>query len=46
MTFPLPITVVAHQFFRAAAASGHGAEDDSAVIKVFERLSSISLPQT
>jgi 3-hydroxyisobutyrate dehydrogenase len=34
-TFPLPLTATAHQMFMAAAAAGHGAEDDSAVIKIF-----------
>ena len=34
-TFPLPLTATAHQMFVAAAAAGHGAEDDSAVIKIF-----------
>ena len=33
--FPLPLTAAAHQMFVAAAAAGHGAEDDSAVIKIF-----------
>jgi 3-hydroxyisobutyrate dehydrogenase len=33
--FPLPLTAAAHQLFMMAAAQGHGAEDDSAVIKVF-----------
>ena len=35
LTFPLPITAAAHQLFLAAAAAGHGGEDDSAVIKTF-----------
>jgi 3-hydroxyisobutyrate dehydrogenase len=33
--FPLPLTAAAHQLFIMAAASGHGGEDDSAVIKVY-----------
>lgn len=45
MVFPLPITAAAHQMFLAAAASGHGGEDDSAVIKVFQALSGIKLPE-
>lgn len=33
--FPLPLSAAAHQMFMQAAASGHGGEDDSAVIKIF-----------
>ncbi|MDR0578671.1 MAG: NAD-binding protein, partial [Candidatus Accumulibacter sp.] len=33
--FPLPLAAAAHQMFLSASAAGHGAEDDSAVIKVF-----------
>lgn len=35
---PLPLAAVAHQLFLMAAASGYGRLDDSAVIKVFEKL--------
>jgi 3-hydroxyisobutyrate dehydrogenase len=35
LSFPLPLTAAAHQLFLAAAAAGHGREDDSAVIKVY-----------
>ena len=45
MTFPLPITASAHQLYLAAAAQGHGYEDDSAVIKVFAALTGIELPK-
>ena len=45
MTFPLPITASAHQLYLAAAAQGHGHEDDSAVIKVFAALTGIELPK-
>jgi 3-hydroxyisobutyrate dehydrogenase len=34
-TLPLPLTAAAHQMFLSAAAAGHGAEDDAAVIKIF-----------
>lgn len=44
MKFPLPITATAHQMFLAASAAGYGAEDDIAVIKIFERLAGIQLP--
>jgi len=40
--FPLPLTAAAHQMFLLAAAAGHGAEDDSAVVKIFP---GITLPQ-
>jgi putative dehydrogenase len=33
--FPLPLSATAHQMFMQASAAGFGAEDDSAVIKVF-----------
>jgi putative dehydrogenase len=33
--FPLPLTAAAHQMFLMAAAAGHGAQDDSAVVKIF-----------
>ncbi|MBK8018065.1 MAG: NAD-binding protein [Betaproteobacteria bacterium] len=44
MTFPLPITASAHQLYLAAAAHGHGYEDDSAVVKVFATLAGLELP--
>ncbi|MER8161107.1 L-threonate dehydrogenase [Streptomyces sp. NPDC094472] len=40
--FPLPLAATAHQMFLQASASGLGAEDDSAVIKIFP---GIDLPQ-
>jgi L-threonate 2-dehydrogenase len=36
--FPLPLAATAHQMFLTASASGHGREDDSAVIKIFPAL--------
>lgn len=45
MTFPLPLTAAAHQQFLAAAGAGLGYEDDIAVIKVYEKLSGIKLPE-
>jgi 3-hydroxyisobutyrate dehydrogenase-like beta-hydroxyacid dehydrogenase len=33
--FPLPLIAAAHQMFLVAAATGHGYEDDAAVIKIF-----------
>lgn len=44
LTFPLPLTATAHQQFLAASAGGLGRQDDSAVIKVFQRLTGIDLP--
>jgi 3-hydroxyisobutyrate dehydrogenase len=44
-TFPLPLTATAHQMFLMAGAHGHGQEDDSAVVKVFQTLSGIPLPE-
>jgi 3-hydroxyisobutyrate dehydrogenase len=44
-TFPLPLTATAHQMFLMAGAHGLGAEDDSAVVKVFQTISGIPLPE-
>ncbi|HTT36435.1 MAG TPA: L-threonate dehydrogenase [Burkholderiales bacterium] len=44
LTFPLPLTATAHQMFLMAGAAGHGSEDDTAVVKVFQHLSGIALP--
>ncbi|MCC6456565.1 MAG: NAD-binding protein [Caldilineaceae bacterium] len=38
MRLPTPLAAVAHQLYVMAAASGYGRLDDSAVIKVFEKL--------
>ena len=45
LTLPLPIASTALQQFTAASAAGHGREDDSAVIKVYEHLSGLKLPK-
>lgn len=45
LRFPLPLSAAAQQQFTAAAAAGLGREDDAAVIKVYEKLSGINLPQ-
>ena len=42
--FPLPLTSAAHQMYLATSARGYGAEDDSAVIKMFQALTGIDLP--
>ena len=44
LTFPLPLTASALQMFIATSAAGLGSEDDSAVIKMFQRLTGIELP--
>jgi putative dehydrogenase len=44
LTFPLPLTSAAHQMYLATSACGLGGEDDSAVIKMFQRLTDIALP--
>ena len=38
MRLPMPLAAVAHQLFIMAAASGYGRLDDSAVVKVFEKI--------
>ncbi len=43
LRFPLPLAAAAHQQFLAAAAAGFGREDDSAVVKVYERLAGIEV---
>ena len=45
LTFPLPMASAAHQLFLAAAAGGHGGRDDAFVIRVWEALAGIALPQ-
>jgi putative dehydrogenase len=44
LTFPLPMAAAAHQLFLAAAANGQGLKDDSFVIRVWEALTGIDLP--
>jgi 3-hydroxyisobutyrate dehydrogenase len=41
--FPLFLSAVAHQMFLMAAAAGYGRLDDSAVVKVFEKLAGVSV---
>ena len=45
LTFPLPMASAAHQLFLAAAAAGHGGRDDAFVIRFWETLTGISLPE-
>ena len=45
LTFPLPLAATAHQLFLAAAANGQGAKDDAFVIRVWQALAGIELPE-
>ena len=45
LSFPLPLAAAAHQLYLATAAAGHGAEDDSAVIKFYAELAGLELPK-
>ncbi|WP_207308774.1 L-threonate dehydrogenase [Marinobacter caseinilyticus] len=44
LTLAMPVAASALQQFTAASGAGFGREDDSAVIKVYQRLSGIELP--
>lgn len=44
LQFPLPLAASAHQLYLATAAMGHGAEDDSAVVKYYAALAGLELP--
>jgi L-threonate 2-dehydrogenase len=43
--FPLPLGSVAHQIFTACSATDFGAEDDAAIIKYYQSLTGIKLPE-
>ena len=45
LTFPLPLAATAHQLFLAASAAGHGGRDDAFVIRVWQALTGIKLPE-
>lgn len=45
LAFPAPIAATAHQLFLGAAALGNGAKDDAFVIRVWEALTGIKLPE-
>jgi L-threonate 2-dehydrogenase len=45
LTFPLPMASAAHQLFLAAAAHGQGGKDDAFVIRVWQALTGIELPE-
>ena len=44
LMLPLPVANTALQQFIAASAAGHGREDDSAVIKVYQHIAGLNLP--
>ena len=46
LRFPLPLTAAAHQQFLAAASAGFGREDDSAIFKVFQKLSGVTIKKS
>ncbi len=45
LTFPLPLAAAAHQLFLAAAANGQGERDDAFVIRIWQALAGIPLPE-
>ena len=45
LTFPLPMASAAHQLFLAAAANGQGTRDDAFVIRFWQALAGINLPE-
>ena len=44
LTFPLPLAAAAHQLYLAAAAAGYGGRDDAFVIRYWQMLTGIELP--
>ena len=42
--FPLPLSAAAHQQYIGAAGLGLGGEDDASIIKVYQKMSGITLP--
>lgn len=45
LAVPLPLAAAAHQLYLGTAGAGHGAEDDSAVIKLYAAQTGITLPE-
>ena len=41
LNFPTPLAAAAHQLFLMGSSAGFGKEDDSALVKVFEKLAGI-----
>ena len=46
LKFPLPLSAAAHQLFLMGSAAGLGGEDDSGVVRVFEKLTGIDVAAT
>jgi L-threonate 2-dehydrogenase len=46
LKFPLPLSAAAHQLFLMGSAAGFGGEDDSGVVRVYEKLSGIDVAGT
>jgi 3-hydroxyisobutyrate dehydrogenase len=43
--FPAPVAAAALQVYLATVALGHGAEDDAALVKFYQALTGIGLPE-
>ena len=43
--FPAPVAAAALQVYLATVALGHGAEDDAALVKFYQALTGIALPE-
>lgn len=46
LKFPLPLSAAAHQLFLMGSAAGLGGEDDSGVVRVYEKLTGIDVAAT
>lgn len=46
LKFPLPLAAAAHQLFMMGAAAGLGGEDDSGVVRVYEKITGIDIAAT
>ena len=46
LKFPLPLSATAHQLFLMGTAAGLGGEDDSGVVRVFEKMTGIDVAAT
>ena len=43
LNFPTPLAAAAHELFVMGSSAGFGKEDDSALVKVFEKIAGISV---
>lgn len=46
LKFPLPLSAAAHQLFLMGSAAGLGGEDDSGIVRVYEKLTGIDVAAT